>query len=114
MQSHALCQLDDLPETGGLEVCTQTPDGPRWIAVFAAAGGAVAYLNSCPHQGRSLAFAPDEFLFGQDGRLICPHHGACFDIATGLCVAGPCEGASLAPVNILIRDGVVYLAKKSG
>lgn len=109
-----LCTLDDLASGQGKEVQIVTPDGPRWLAVFAVEGVAVAYLNSCPHQGRSLAFAPDEFLFDDDERLICPHHGACFDTATGECTDGPCEGAYLTAVPVAVRDGLVHLQAEKG
>jgi len=73
------------------------------------AEGVRAWVNCCPHQGRPLDFAPDQFLFTPEGRLVCPHHGACFDPATGDCTDGPCAGSALTPVAIAVKDGVVWL-----
>ena len=36
-------------------------------------------------------------------------HGALFEIDTGRCVAGPCTGQSLKPVNVYVDGGVVVL-----
>lgn len=57
-------------------------------------GVAHAYANVCPHAGRRLDWAPGQFLLDR-GRLVCAAHGACFALDTGLCVSGPCVGASL-------------------
>jgi nitrite reductase/ring-hydroxylating ferredoxin subunit len=57
--------------------------------------------------GRSLDFAPGEFLLTQRGELVCPHHGATFDLATGTCVEGPCRGDALKAVEVDILDEMV-------
>jgi len=104
-----LCALDELQPGAGREASVDGPDGLRHLVLFRAGGRICAYLNACPHQGRDLAFAPNEFLFDPDGRLICPHHGAIFDVVTGACLDGPCTGASLTPLGVLVRDGKVCL-----
>lgn len=101
--------MGEIRAGSGKEVSVDTPQGRHYIALFLAGGEVRAYLNTCPHQGRSLNFAADEFLFGPDGRLICPHHGACFTIDTGECVEGPCKGAALKAVEVEVRDGMVCL-----
>lgn len=70
-------------------ILVSTADGPR------------AYVNLCPHVPVPLD-RPDEELLSSDGRhLVCARHGALFLVRSGLCVAGPCEGESLAPVPIV-------------
>ena len=103
-----LCAWDDISAESGKEVILNTSDGIRYVAIFRVGKEVRAYLNSCPHQGRSLNWAPDEFLIGKDGCLVCPHHGASFDLASGACMGGPCMGASLTPVKSVIEDGVVW------
>lgn len=105
-----LCALQEIKPESGREVSLREGGSVRYIALFRDGDGVRAYLNVCPHQGRNLNFGPDEFLFASDGKLICPHHGACFEVATGLCTDGPCKGASLTPVDIILEDGQVYLA----
>ena len=106
---HLLCHLEDIDPKTGKEVLVSSPEGNRYIALFQSQGRLRAYHNSCPHQGRSLNFAPDQFLIDKGDTLVCPHHGACFDISNGRCISGPCEGSSLTPVAIEIRDGNVYV-----
>jgi nitrite reductase/ring-hydroxylating ferredoxin subunit len=53
---------------------------------------------------------PDEFLTKDREFIICSSHGAMYEIDTGLCIAGPCIGKSLRPVDAVVRDGVVYVS----
>ncbi|NND45569.1 MAG: Rieske (2Fe-2S) protein [Xanthomonadales bacterium] len=108
-QSPVLCRVEDLAEGSGKEVLLPRPDGMRYLMLFRHGGEVRAWLNTCPHQGRSLSWAPDQFLFGDDGRLVCPHHGATFDLSDGHCVSGPCLGASLTPVSVRVEYGEVVL-----
>jgi len=67
-----------------------------------------AYRNCCPHAGRRLDWAPGRFLL--DGRvMVCPAHGACFRIETGLCISGPCQGEALERVGVRIEGEAVWL-----
>lgn len=109
IQSKRLCALSEIQPDAGRETRVDGPGGHRDIALFLYDGEVLAYLNACPHQGRNLTFAPDEFLIGGNGRLVCPHHGACFNLATGECVDGPCKGASLTKVDVIVSEGSVYL-----
>jgi nitrite reductase/ring-hydroxylating ferredoxin subunit len=68
-----------------------------------------AFENVCPHAGRRLDYAPGKFLLNGD-TLICAVHGATFQQADGLCIAGPCRGQQLKGVAVLLEDGVVRLA----
>nr|WP_282453018.1 Rieske (2Fe-2S) protein [Lysobacter sp. CAU 1642] len=97
-----------MPETGVTEVHAELADGPASLVVGRQGQGAVAYLNICPHAGRSLNWAPGRFLI-EDGLLICAAHGASFRLDDGHCVLGPCRGASLSALPVEVRDGEVYL-----
>jgi len=66
--------------------------------VFRRNGELHAYRNQCRHQPLTLDYGDGEF-FTEDNRyLLCRNHGALFEPNTGLCVAGPCTGASLYPM----------------
>jgi protease-4 len=41
--------------------------------------------------------------------LACSTHGAIFEPDTGKCVAGPCRGASLEPMQVREREGQVFV-----
>jgi nitrite reductase/ring-hydroxylating ferredoxin subunit len=67
-----------------------------------------AYLNICPHAGRPLNL-PNGKVFAHGGdTLICPAHGAVFDILSGACAGGPAGSSGLTPVSVGVRDGRVY------
>lgn len=107
-----LCRLDALPASGVTEVQAELADGPASLILGRRGEGAVAWLNICPHAGRSLSWAPGRFLI-ENGLLICAAHGASFEMDEGRCVLGPCRGASLTAVAVEVRDGAVYLGAAS-
>jgi nitrite reductase/ring-hydroxylating ferredoxin subunit len=67
------------------------------------------YVNRCPHLGTELDWNPGEFFDIAGVYLVCSTHGAIFDPGTGLCVAGPCRGASLEPLAMREQGGEVFL-----
>ncbi len=100
-----LCHIDELPENEarGFEV-----DELNLFAVKKD-GQVFLYRNQCPHLGVELNWLEDQFL-DMDGALIqCATHGALFIIEDGECVAGPCQGQSLAPIGFDLIDGQVVL-----
>ena len=110
--SKRLCDIAEIGATG-LEVRTGDGADIQYLMLFRRAQTVVGYHNVCPHQGYGLNLAPNRFFFTRDGWLMCAHHGACFDVDTGQCVDGPCRGAVLKPVNLLIRDESVWLDDSS-
>ena len=107
--STELCRLTDIPEGNGLAVQYDGPDGPRHIVLFRTHSGLRAYHDVCPHQGRSLQFAPGEYLVDEHDVLICPHHGASFELAGGSCLSGPCAGDRLKRIEIRLEAESVRL-----
>ena len=71
-------------------------------------GGFYAYANLCPHRRHPLELEPHGFL-ADDGQLIrCASHGALFSPETGVCLAGPCAGRSLAALPCRLEpDGMI-------
>ena len=72
-------------------------------------GAVRAFVNRCPHAGTELDWQEGEFFEESGLYLICSTHGALFEPRNGFCVAGPCRGASLQPLDIGERDGGVFL-----
>ena len=73
-----------------------------------------AYVNSCRHMTTPLDFMRNQFLT-EDGRnLVCMTHGALYEPASGLCVAGPCKGLSLYRLPVLVDRGEVLVGCPSG
>ena len=69
------------------------------------------YLNRCPHRGIPLEWLPDQFLDLDRAFIQCSTHGALFQIETGECIQGPCQGQSLTPIPFSIKDGTIYLKR---
>ncbi len=59
-----------------------------------------AYLNLCRHLPIALDLDDNQFFNHDKTRLQCHMHGALYEIETGLCVEGPCEGARLVALEI--------------
>lgn len=106
--SQRLCEASEVTEQGR-EFRVRGVNGPAYLMIFRREQRLLAYHNICPHENRNLNWAPDKFIVGDDGLLVCAHHGAAFDLDTGQCVQGPCSGKALKAWPISIKDGVVWL-----
>jgi nitrite reductase/ring-hydroxylating ferredoxin subunit len=71
-----------------------------------APAGLRAFLNVCAHRNQPVA--TETLPFDGDGLLECRAHGAKYDPADGLCVAGPCVGARLVSVPLVVEDGQLF------
>ena len=106
----ALCRLDDLADPGARNVVLQIGEH-RFHGFLVRSGDSVrGYADRCPHMGLPLAQRLDDYLT-PDGRLIaCSWHGALFSISDGVCVGGPCTGATLSPWAVRNDNGTVVTA----
>lgn len=67
------------------------------------------FVNICPHAGRLLSL-PDGRVFLHKGEnIICPVHGATFDVLSGECTGGP-AGSTLRPVPIIVEGDEIRAA----
>ena len=105
----ALCRLDEIPDGGATAVDAVLAYGAESLILLRHGEQVDGYLNVCPHAGRRLDYAPGKFLL-KNGTLICAVHGATFNRADGLCIAGPCRGEHLRQVAVRVQDGAVHLA----
>lgn len=106
-----LCRLDELPEAGsrGFDPFAKGHD-----TLFAVRKGGQVFVwrNACPHvDGAPMAWRKDAYLSADGRHIVCHAHGARFDISTGQCVLGPCEGQFLTPVPFIhCPSGEIRLA----
>jgi nitrite reductase/ring-hydroxylating ferredoxin subunit len=108
--AQVLGALDAIPD-GGFAEAIACIDGESASLILHRDGAAVrAWWNICPHTLRRLDWSPGRFLKSRDGLLVCAVHGASFETAGGLCVAGPCRGDRLRAVAVEVRDGTVLLS----
>jgi nitrite reductase/ring-hydroxylating ferredoxin subunit len=73
-----------------------------------------AYVNRCRHMTTPLDFIRDQFLSEDRRHLMCYTHGALYEFATGLCIAGPCKGESLYRLPVRIDRGEVLIGCPKG
>jgi nitrite reductase/ring-hydroxylating ferredoxin subunit len=105
-----LCRIDELEDPGDKGFSVDSEGTSREILLIRLGSEVYGYLNSCPHTGAPLDWAPGRFLDQQREFIQCAMHGALFRISDGLCVFGPCAGDRLAPVSVTVMDGDVILA----
>jgi nitrite reductase/ring-hydroxylating ferredoxin subunit len=68
----------------------------------------VCWRNYCQHL-TDIRLDKGSGVPTRDGEIVCANHGATFELDSGLCTYGPCEGAYLNEVGITVEDGAVYL-----
>ena len=68
----------------------------------------VAFKNQCQHwtdvqldRGSGAAI--------REGQVICRKHGATFQLESGDCDFGPCEGSTLVSIDTAVKEGEVRL-----
>lgn len=69
----------------------------------------IGYVNACPHDGVWLNIGRGDFFTPDRAFLKCGRHGATFEIDTGLCIDGPCNGKNLQPIALAVVDKEVCL-----
>ena len=107
--SRRLCHIDEIDEEGGKGFVFGEGMARREIFLVRAGGKVFGYENACPHLGSPLDFTPDRFLNAEGTHIICATHGALFEIETGHCVSGPCEGDRLRTIEVTLdAQGYVH------
>ena len=108
-----ICASDALTDGGpGVRFEVQRAGATLPALAIRFRGVARAYTNVCQHQATELDWNPGEFFDAERLYLVCATHGACYDPASGVCIAGPCAGARLATVAIRERDNGIYCAEE--
>ena len=102
-----ICMMEDVPERQARAFDTEDGDT---IFITQRDGSFYAYQNVCPHLQVELEFLENQFLDQDQEFIQCSTHGALFEVETGLCISGPCQGDTLEKVNIKVHsDGGIYL-----
>jgi nitrite reductase/ring-hydroxylating ferredoxin subunit len=99
-----LCHLGDLKDGAALGF---DPLAKGQDTLFVVRQGPVlrSYKNDCPHwPGSPMAWRKDAYLTSDGSHIACHGHGAQFDIASGRCISGPCEGQSLQSLELKIDE----------
>lgn len=107
---HVICNSDDL-KSGGTGIKFNLTVGSQPVPAFAVRfeGSVYAYLNRCAHMMLELDWDDAEYFDTSGEYLICSNHGALYEPNTGVCVNGPCYGASLIAISVKEVDSTVVL-----
>jgi nitrite reductase (NADH) small subunit len=94
-----LCAKGELPEPGKVKEFTA---GGKTLCVANVDGVICALGNECPHEGGPLSDGTVE-----EGKVVCPWHGWCFEPSSGRASHFPRAGVDVYKINIIEND--VYL-----
>ena len=108
----AICQtgeIEDGDASGFLLMRIEETGEPKpWpILITRKGNNFYGFENACPHKGERLDAETGHFLDEEGNFLTCGHHQAQFDLDTGHCFIGPCQGKKLKSIEIVIDDGDV-------
>lgn len=106
-----LCTLEQLRDKRSLGVEVDLGDVKQAVFVVLDGNTVRGYVDRCPHRGTPLAWTPDNYLDSSGEHLICATHGALFSIENGRCIAGPCQGDVLEPIEIAVSNSLVVLIR---
>jgi nitrite reductase/ring-hydroxylating ferredoxin subunit len=105
-----ICASDQLVEAGrGLRFVARYLGATAQAFAVRHRGVARGYLNRCAHVPVEMDYELGEFFDQEHRYLICSVHGALYDPVDGACLLGRCNGRGLIAVELVERDGAVYL-----
>jgi nitrite reductase/ring-hydroxylating ferredoxin subunit len=107
--ARVICPLHELADPGARGFTMGRGDWPLRGFVVRRGGLVRAYVNHCPHAGFPLNWTPHAFLAPEAPLILCSMHGALFEMESGLCVSGPCEGLGLRALPVRVQRGYVML-----
>lgn len=100
-----LCHVNELDDPGSKGFELEQDNGDELLLFLIKKQGQIfGYKNKCPHGGVNLEWQKDEFLDLEKNLIQCSMHGALFQIESGRCVSGPCNGDYLDPIELAIDD----------
>lgn len=104
-----ICRFDEL-EDGLSRGFDPLAEGRDTMFIVRRGDKLFAWRNNCPHYDFArMAWKRNEFLNGKRSMIMCAAHGALFDIKTGVCVSGPPLGERLQKVEVVLRDGFIFI-----
>ncbi len=106
----AVCQHGELAEGRFVEFTLGNGgQGGQTGFAFEREGRLFAYLNRCPHLGIELNWMPGRFMDVDNCFIQCANHAALFIPESGQCIAGPCQGDALTPLEVAEDSGTVLV-----
>lgn len=115
MNRRLLCRWDEIAEgqSRGFQLPRAGTAPPLGILAVKKGGQVFLYRNLCPHAHIPLEWVEHQFLTADGSLIQCANHGALFTIDKGVCVAGPCAGQGLQPVDYTCEGSAIYIEAAS-
>lgn len=106
----ALARLADVPDASAIVVYAGEGDA-RVSLILTRRGDRVScFRNRCAHANYPLQRADGRIVVQEGLYMLCGAHGASYTLEDGACAGGPCNGAGLERIAVVVRDGMVCLA----
>ena len=104
-----IAAVADIP-AGGLGFTYASGPFTEGGVLVLTAAGVRGWLNRCRHLAVRLdQDDPGHFATSDHRHLVCGKHGALYRLEDGECVAGPCRGAQLRALPIVVDGENAYL-----
>lgn len=112
MKHEYLCKITELNQKDVTAIYSDLFG--KKILIIQRNGELYAWLDACPHyaNGPAMALKKDQYMCPDQQFLMCFGHGAKFEIATGLCVQGPCLGKTLTAIHLEIISDEIFCIRK--
>ena len=102
------CQVDDLPQNGG--VCVKYGEEQIALFHFTRRNEWYATQNECPHRKQMALSRGMIGSLGDEPKVACPFHKKTFSLKTGECLNG--DECSIKTYDVKVEDGYVYIGIK--
>jgi nitrite reductase/ring-hydroxylating ferredoxin subunit len=103
-------RIHDIANPGALVVRLDSADVWGSVLLTRSDEDIAAFHNRCPHAGYPLQHADGRMLVQESRYMVCGAHGASYELKTGACAGGPCNGDALTRIAIVVRDGEIRAA----
>jgi len=101
-------RASDRPGSEGDRDDESEGDDQREAILLRTGTGVACWLNYCRHF-TDIRLDKGSGAPTREGEVVCANHGAMFDRDSGLCTFGPCKGAYLNGIDVVVENGEVYL-----
>jgi len=106
-----IASVDDVPEETTFLFRVQAADNgddEKEAILVRDDEGIIGWLNYCQHYTH-IKLDKGSGAEMRNGEVICTNHGAYFEVDSGRCTFGPCEGAFLNELAVEVENEEVYL-----
>ncbi len=105
-----LAHINEIADPGALVVKIDAHDVWGTVLLTRSGGAIAAFHNRCPHAGYPLQHADGRALVQQGRYIVCGAHGARYELKTGACASGPCNGQGLTRIAVVVERGEIRAA----